>query len=51
MERRGNMTNNKARAKMIICDQELKSAIHAMPVWELQLPLWDIAKAKRRVMQ
>jgi hypothetical protein len=51
MERRGNMDNSKARAKMIIYDQEFKRAIQAMPVRELQLTLWDIVKAERRVVQ
>jgi hypothetical protein len=30
---------------MIICDQEFKRAIQAMPVRKLQLPLWNTAKA------
>jgi hypothetical protein len=51
MERRGNMRNSKAVAEMIICDHEFKRAIQAMPVEELQLPLWDIAKAEGRVVQ
>jgi hypothetical protein len=51
MERRGNMRNNKAVAKMIICEQEFRRAIQAMPVRELELPLWDIAKAEGRVLQ
>jgi hypothetical protein len=51
MERRGNMRNNKVVAEMIICDQEFRRAIQAMPVRELQLPLWDTAKAEGRVLQ
>jgi hypothetical protein len=51
MERRGNMRNSKAVAEMIICEQEFRRAIQAMPIEELQLPLWDIAKAEGRVMQ
>jgi hypothetical protein len=50
MVRRGNMRNNKAVAEMIICDLEFRRAIQAMPVWELQLPLWNIAKAEGRVL-
>jgi hypothetical protein len=50
MERRGNMSNNKARVAMVVCNQEFESAIQAMPVWELHLPLWDIAKAERRIV-
>jgi hypothetical protein len=38
MEKRGNMRNSKAVAEMIICNQEFRRAIQAMPVWELQLP-------------
>jgi hypothetical protein len=38
MERRRNMRNSKAVAEMIICDQEFKRAIQAMPVRELELP-------------
>jgi hypothetical protein len=51
IERRGNMRNNKAVAEMIICDQEFRRVIQAMPVRELQLPLWDTAKAEGRVLQ
>jgi hypothetical protein len=51
MERRGNMRNNKAVAEMIICEQEFRRAIQAMPVRELQLSLWDTAKAEARVVQ
>jgi hypothetical protein len=51
MERRGNIRNNKVVAEMIICDQEFRRAIQAMPVRELQLPLWDTAKAEGRVLQ
>jgi hypothetical protein len=51
MERRGNMKNIKAVAEMIICDQEFRRVIQAMPVRELQLPLWDTAKAEGRVLQ
>jgi hypothetical protein len=51
MEKRGNMRNSKAVAEMIICNQEFRRAIQAMPVWELQLPQWDTAKAKGRVLQ
>jgi hypothetical protein len=51
MERRGNMRNSKAVAKMIICNQEFRRAIQAMPVRELQLPLWDTTKAEGRVLQ
>jgi hypothetical protein len=51
MEKRGNMRNNKAVAEMIICDQEFRRAIQAMPVQELELPLWDTAKAEGRVVQ
>jgi hypothetical protein len=51
MERRGNMRNSKVVAEMIICDQEFRRAIQAMPVPELQLPLWNTAKAEGRVLQ
>jgi hypothetical protein len=51
MERRGNMRNSKAVAEMIICEQEFRRAIQAMPVRELELPLWDTAKAEGRVLQ
>jgi hypothetical protein len=51
MERRGNMRNNKAVAEMIICEQEFRRAIQAMPVRELELPLWNTAKAEGRVLQ
>jgi hypothetical protein len=51
MEKRGNMRNSKAVAEMIICDQEFRRAIQAMPVRELELPLWDTAKAEGRVLQ
>jgi hypothetical protein len=51
MERRGNMRNSKVVAEMIICDQEFRRAIHAMRVRELQLLLWDTAKAEGRVLQ
>jgi hypothetical protein len=51
MERRGNMRNSKAIAEMIICDQEFRRAIQAMPVRELELRLWNTAKAKGRVLQ
>ena len=51
MERRGNMKNSKAVEKMIICKHEFRRAIWAMPVRELQLPLWDTAKAEGRVLQ
>jgi hypothetical protein len=51
MERRGNMRNNKAVAEMIICDQEFRRAIKAMLVRELELLLWDIAKAEGRILQ
>jgi hypothetical protein len=51
MERRGNMRNSKAVTEMIICEQEFRRAIQAMPVRELELPLWDIAKAEGRVLQ
>jgi hypothetical protein len=51
MERRRNMRNSKAVAKMIICEQEFRRAIQAMPIWELQLPLWDTTKAEDRVVQ
>jgi hypothetical protein len=51
MERRGNMRNNKVVVEMIICEQEFRRAIQAMPVRELQLPLWDTAKAEGRVVQ
>jgi hypothetical protein len=51
MERRGNMRNNKAVAEMIICNQEFRRAIKAMPVRELELLLWDTAKAEGRVLQ
>jgi hypothetical protein len=50
MERRGNMRNSKVAAEMIICDQEFMRAIQAMPVWELELPLWDTAKAEGRIL-
>jgi hypothetical protein len=50
MERRGNMRNSKAVTEMIIYEQEFKRAIRGMPVEELQLPLWDIAKAKGKVL-
>jgi hypothetical protein len=50
MERRGNMRNSKAAADMIICEQEFRRAIQAIPVKELQIPLWDIAKAEGRVV-
>jgi hypothetical protein len=50
MERRGNMRNSKAVAEMIICKQEFRRAIQAMPVRELELPLWDTAKAEGRVL-
>jgi hypothetical protein len=50
MERRGNMRNSKAVAEMIICEQEFRRAIHAMPIRELELPLWDTAKAEGRVL-
>jgi hypothetical protein len=36
---------------MVICDQEFRLAIQEIPVQELHLPLWDIAKAERRVVQ
>jgi hypothetical protein len=36
---------------MIICEQEFRRAIQAMPVRELELPLWDTAKAEGRVLQ
>jgi hypothetical protein len=36
---------------MIICDQEFRRAIQAIPVRELELPLWDTAKAEGRVLQ
>jgi hypothetical protein len=36
---------------MIICEQEFRRAIQAMPIEELQIPLWDIAKAESRVVQ
>jgi hypothetical protein len=45
------MRNSKAVAEMIFCDQEFRRAIQAMPVQELQLPLWDTAKAEGRVLQ
>jgi hypothetical protein len=51
MERRGNMGNSKAVAEMIICEQEFMRAIQAMPVRELELPLWDTTKAEGRVLQ
>jgi hypothetical protein len=51
MERRGNMRNSKAVAEMIICEQEFRRVIRAIPVEELQLSLWDIAKAEGRVLQ
>jgi hypothetical protein len=51
MERRGNMRNSKAVAEMIICEQEFRRAIQAMPVRELELPLWDTTKAEGRVLQ
>jgi hypothetical protein len=51
MERRGNMRNNKTVAEMIICKQEFRRAIQAMPVREFQLPLWDTTKVKGRVLQ
>jgi hypothetical protein len=51
MEKRGNMRNSKIIAEMILCEQEFRRAIQAMPVEELQLPLWDIAKVEGRVMQ
>jgi hypothetical protein len=51
MERRENMRNSKAVAEMIICDQEFRRAIQAMPIRELQLRLWDIAKAEGRILQ
>jgi hypothetical protein len=51
MESRGNMRNNKAVAEMKIYDQEFRRAIQAMPVRELELPLWDTAKAEVRVLQ
>jgi hypothetical protein len=51
MERRGNMRNNKAVVEMIICKQEFRRAIQAMPVRELELPLWDTTKAEGRVLQ
>jgi hypothetical protein len=51
MERRGNMRNSKVVAEMIICEQEFRRAIQAMPVRELELPLWDTAKAEGRVLQ
>jgi hypothetical protein len=35
MERRGNIRNSKAVAEMIICDQEFRRAIQAIPVQEL----------------
>jgi hypothetical protein len=50
MERRGNMRNSKAVAEMRIYDQEFRRAIQAMPVRELELPLWDTTKAKGRVL-
>jgi hypothetical protein len=50
MERRGNMRNSKAVAEMIICEQDFRRAIRGMPVEELQLPLWAIAKAEGRVL-
>jgi hypothetical protein len=51
MERRGNMRNNKAVAEMIICKQEFRRAITAMPVREPELPLWDTAKTEGRILQ
>jgi hypothetical protein len=51
MERRKNMRNSKAVAEMIICEQEFRRAIQAMPVRELKLPLWNTAKAEGRVLQ
>jgi hypothetical protein len=51
MERRGNMRNSKAVAEMIICEQEFRRAIQAMPVRELELPLWHTAKVEGRVLQ
>ena len=45
------MKNKKAVAEMIICKQEFKREIQAMPVRELQLPLWDTTKAEGRVLQ
>jgi hypothetical protein len=51
MERRGNMKNSKAVAEMIIYEQEFRRAIRGMPIEELQLLLWDIAKAEGRVLQ
>ena len=51
MERRGNMRNSKAVVEMIICEQEFRRAIQAMLVEEFQLSMWDIAKAKGRVLQ
>jgi hypothetical protein len=51
MERRGNIRNSKVVAEMIICDQEFRRAIQAIPVRELELPLWDTAKAEGRVLQ
>jgi hypothetical protein len=50
MERRGNMRNNKAVAEMIIYEQEFRRAIQAMLVRELQLLLWDTAKAEGRIV-
>ena len=51
MEKRGNMRNSKAVIEMIICEQEFRRAIQAILVEELQLPMWDIAKAEGRVVQ
>jgi hypothetical protein len=51
MERKGNMRNSKVVVEMIICNHEFKRAIQAMPVEELQIPLWDIAKAEGRIVQ
>ena len=36
---------------MIICEQEFRRAIRGVPAEELQLSLWDIAKAEGRVLQ
>ena len=51
MERRGNVRNSKAVAEIIICEEHFRRAIRAMPVRELQLPLWDTAKAEGRILQ